>query len=162
MRICGNKVGVDAVKEKTMKKLILILMFTLVIGCILIGCAEKKAFDANACIEDMKALGLNVKESATDGEELRFANAKVNMEIGLFKGNFTVDLVSYTHLIKGDDEKNGCKIIEFATEEQANMYGGFFMNNRGEDDGWKVAIVDKTVIITNISEVENSINLIFK
>lgn len=145
-----------------MKKLILILTLILTFCLVFVGCAEKESFDTSACIESIKAKGLTVSESATEGSALELANAKVNMEISMFNGNFTVEVKSYTVLVKSDSMEKSCKVIEMATEEEASIYGGFFINKRGEYDGYKVAIEDKTVIITNITDVEQAVDLIFK
>lgn len=145
-----------------MKKIITIITLVLALCLTFAGCAEKEVFDTKACIEDVAALGLELKENSTEGDALSLANTKLNLEIQMFQGNFQVNVVSFTHFTKADDETFACKIIEFETEEQAIMYGGFFMNKRSENEGWGVAIADKTVIVTNLSEVKNTIDLIFK
>ena len=145
-----------------MKKLILVLTLILALCLTFVGCAEKEAFDTKGCVEDVKALGLVVKESSTEGDALALANTRLNVEINMLQGNFNVELTSFTHLTKESDDTFACKIYEFATEEQANMYGGFFMNRRGANEGWKVAIADKTVIVTNLTDVQNAIDVIFK
>ncbi len=144
-----------------MKKITLIVALALSICLIFAGCAEKP-YDTNACIEALKANGFVVTESPATEDELALANAKINMEIGMFNVKATVETVSYTVLTKEDDAASICKVYEFATKEQANMYGGHFMNNRTQDGEWKVAIEDKTVITTNASSVQQILKLIFK
>ena len=142
-----------------MKKILLILMAVLFICSV--SCT-KEPYNVKKCIDTLVDSGLVVTESATEGQDLVMANANTLLEIDAFKGNFSVKLLSYTVLKNPQNEKQMCKIWEMETNEQANMYSGFFMNNRGENDGWKVTAVDNIVIATNISSVPKTLNLIFE
>ena len=142
-----------------MKKILLILIVVL---CICSVSCTKEPYNVKNCIETLVDSGLVVTESATDGQDLVMANSNIFLEIDAFKGNFSVKLLSYTVLKNPQNEKQMCKIWEMETKEQASMYSGFYMNNRGENDGWKVTAVDNIVIATNISSVPKTLNLIFE
>ena len=156
MRLCDNEIEI---MRFYMKKIILILILVLCIS--FISCA-KEPYTVENCTDTLVASGLVITESATDGQDLIMANSNINLEISAFMGNFSVKLLSYTALKNPNNDKQMCKIWEMETKEQANMYSGFYMNNRGENDGWKVTAVDNIVIATNISSVPKILNLIFE
>ena len=145
-----------------MKKRILALTLILAFCMAFVGCGKKEEFDIDGCIKELEAQGLTVKEHLVEGDALALQDAKLNLDISRFAGNFSVDLKSYTLLFKDDPDVSNCKIIKFASSEQASMYGGFFMNNRGDTGSWRVAIIEDIVIVTNISAVEQTVNAVFK
>ena len=144
-----------------MKKIILSMVLIVTMCLILVACAEEPVTKED-WIAGLKEKGLVVTEHSTKGLDLEYADARLDMEINLFNGNFTVETVSYTVLTKDGDLENACKIIEFATEEDAIKYMGFYMNSRGENSGWYVAKDGNIVVVTNLSVVPEVINLIFK
>ena len=145
-----------------MKKIILSIILIVTMCLALVACAEEPVTKEDWIDTLVNDKGLVVTENSTEGEALEYANARLNMDISMFQGNFKVETVSYTVLTKGGDTEKACKIIEFATEDDAIKYSGLFMNKRSANSGWYVAKDGKIVVITNLSEATEVINLIFK
>ena len=145
-----------------MKKIVLSLVLILTLCLSLVACAEDPVTKEDWINTLVNEKGLTLTENSTEGDELELANAKLNLEISAFSGNFKVEILSFTHLTKDGDTQNACKIIEFATEDEAIKYAGFYINKRGDNSLWRVAKDGNVVVITNLDAVPEVVNLIFK
>ena len=94
-------------------------------------------------MDNLKAKGLTVGNSYKTQEELAEGNDMLNLEIGAWGGDFTVELKKYESLIQNGDQMKNVKFYTFGTQAQAKGYAELYVSNRypAMFSGWRTAAV---------------------
>ena len=138
-----------------MKKLIIFITIISIMALTFAGCVAK--IDVDSTVKKLERRGLTVSQKIESDEELAEMTAVFNTEIALMGGDFKVEVKKYVALIEGDDYGKNCQIVTFATSEQAESYASlsieYYKAQFGENNEWKVALSDGTVVTSNIKKV---------
>ena len=146
-----------------MKKLIIFITVISIITLSLVGCASE--IDVDKTVKKLERRGLAVSQSVESDVELVEMTAVFNTEIALMGGDFEVEVKKYVALIEDNDYAKNCQIITFATEEQAEAYASlsidYYKAQFGENNEWKVAENNCTVVVANIKKVFRAVRADF-
>ena len=138
-----------------MKKLIIFITIISIISLTFAGCEAR--IDVDNTVKKLEKRGLTVSQKIESDEEFAEMTAVFNTEIALMGGDFKVEVKKYVALIEGEDYGKNCQIVTFATNEQAEAYANlsidYYKAQFGENNEWKVAVSDGTVVVSNIKKV---------
>ena len=138
-----------------MKKLIIFITIISIIALTFAGCVAK--IDVDSTVKKLERRGLTVSQKIESDEEFAEMTAVFNTEIALMGGDFKVEVKKFVALIEGDDYGKNCQIVTFATYEQAEAYANlsieYYKAQFGENNEWKVALSDGTVVTSNLKKV---------
>ena len=121
----------------------------------LTGCSNSFNWEKN--VSKLEDAGYVVEMLYTSNEDLEH---EINSIFALNEKDYTVEVVRYINLQKGD-YKNSCVFIQFKTEEQAQNYYDLRVEIRYEDSDLKLALYDDVVLLAKSSEVVELLNLDF-
>lgn len=127
----------------------------------LTGCS--KSFDWDKNIEKIESIGFVVFNSSTNEEDLNRNNDSVNADIKLMGGDFSVELDNAVALNKEvDDNYYNCMFFDFKNDEQAKSYYDLYLDNRSNENQYKLSLIKDIVVLTNSQEVIDTLGLQFK
>lgn len=127
----------------------------------LTGCT--KSFDWEKSVEKIESIGFVVFNSSTNEDDLRRNNDSINADIKIMGGDFSVELDNAIALNKTEnDNYYNCMFFDFKYEEQAKSYYDLYLDNRSNENQYKLSLIKDKVVLTNSQEVIDALDLQFK
>ena len=144
-----------------MKKIITIALSLLLSLFALVGCGEAE-FDYTETVVKLEENGYVQTVKYDTRAQIDYISSQLNEKIKANGEDLWVSVQRYAPFVMTNDSSLYCRLIEFATEEQAQGYAKFYLATRPEGSADTIAQRDNAVVITNAANVRKNLNLEFK
>ncbi len=138
-------------------------LFAIIIGLCLFLTGCTKSFDWDQSVEKIESIGFVVFNSSANEDDLKRNNDSINADIKIMGGDFSVELDNAIALNKTEnDNYYNCMFFDFKNEEQAKNYYDLYLDNRSNENQYKLSLIKDKVVLTNSQEVIDALDLQFK